>query len=230
MGDIFTEVYEQLRYRYRLGTRAIPKIERTDNLANNSTRVSPAQNSLQEIRQDLGDCHRCPLSEGRQKIVFGRGNPRARLMFVGEGPGSDEDRQGEPFVGRAGKLLDRIIAAMGLERDDVYIANVVKCRPPHNRDPRPDEVASCIPFLKRQIEAVDPEIVVCLGSVATKFLLHDEGIKISQERGHIRKWQNRLLMPTYHPAYLLRNPAKKRAVWDDMQQVMRELDLAYKTT
>lgn len=174
---------------------------------------------LASIRQDLGDCRRCRLSEGRSNIVFGVGNPLARLMFVGEGPGADEDRQGEPFVGRAGQLLTRIIESMGLRRSEVYIANVVKCRPPENRTPLPDEVGTCSPFLLRQIAAIKPRVIVCLGTPAAQTLLETRAT-ITRLRGTFKEVQGIQIMPTFHPAYLLRNPAAKKEVWEDMKKVM----------
>lgn len=179
--------------------------------------------TLDAIRTALGDCTRCRLCAGRTQIVFGVGNPHADLLFVGEGPGAEEDRQGEPFVGRAGQLLNKIIGAMGLTREGVYIANIVKCQPPGNRAPLPDEAATCLPFLLQQIAALRPAIIVCLGSVATRYLLGDETLKITKVRGQFRTWQGYRVMPTYHPAFLLRNPAMKRAVWEDMKEVMAAL-------
>ena len=189
-----------------------------------SLAVGGGAESLEGIRADLGDCTRCKLHPTRNKIVFGVGNPAARLMFVGEAPGADEDRQGEPFVGRAGQLLDRIIRAMGLQRSEVYIANVLKCRPPGNRNPEPDEVEECHPFLFRQIESVAPEVLVALGAPATRILL-GTAAPIGRLRGKFWRFREIDLMPTYHPAYLLRSPAKKREVWEDMQQVMARLGL-----
>lgn len=174
---------------------------------------------LASIRQDLGDCRRCRLCEGRSNIVFGVGNPQAGLMFVGEGPGADEDRQGEPFVGRAGQLLTRIIESMGLRREQVYIANIVKCRPPENRTPLPDEVATCSPFLLRQIAAIRPRVIVCLGTPAAQTLLQTR-TTITRLRGTFQEVRGIQIMPTFHPAYLLRNQAAKRDVWDDMKKVM----------
>jgi DNA polymerase len=176
---------------------------------------------LQAIRSDLGDCRRCKLHSGRTTLVFGVGNPAAELMFVGEGPGAEEDRQGEPFVGKAGQLLTKMIEAMGFRREDVYIANVVKCRPPNNRDPEPDEIAACEPFLKAQIAAVRPRVVVALGRFAVQTLLRDP-TPVSRQRGRWREYEGVRLMPTFHPAYLLRNPAEKKAAWDDLQLVMKE--------
>lgn len=179
---------------------------------------------LPEIRDDLGDCSRCKLHSTRKNIVFGEGNPSADIVFVGEGPGRDEDEQGRPFVGRAGKLLDKIIEAMGMKRADVYICNVVKCRPPENRNPETDEVAECEPFLIRQINSVSPRVVVCLGLVAAKALLKIEGSRsLGSLRGVFHTYGNCKLMVTYHPAALLRNPAFKRPLWEDMQAVMAEI-------
>jgi DNA polymerase len=180
--------------------------------------------TLLTIREDLGECTRCKLHKGRNKIVFGDGNPKAQLVFVGEGPGADEDAQGLPFVGRAGKLLTQMIEAMGLERKDVYICNVVKCRPPENRAPEPDEVAACSPFLIRQIDSIQPKVIVCLGATAAKTILNTTR-GISQFRGEWLEWRGHKLMATYHPAYLLRNPPAKADVWKDLQKVMAELGL-----
>jgi DNA polymerase len=180
---------------------------------------------LLAIRAELGECQRCKLAGGRQRLVFGVGDPRAELMFVGEGPGADEDAQGEPFVGKAGQLLTRMIVAMGYRRDEVYIANVVKCRPPGNRDPEPDEIEACERFLAAQIAAVSPRLVVALGRFAVQTLLRD-GTPISRQRGAWRTYQGVRLMPTFHPAYLLRNPAEKGKAWDDLKLVMQELGKA----
>jgi uracil-DNA glycosylase len=181
--------------------------------------------SLLKIRDDIGDCTRCKLHKGRNKIVFGDGSGKAQLVFVGEGPGADEDAQGLPFVGRAGKLLTQMIEAMGLQRKDVYICNVVKCRPPENRTPEPDEVQTCSPYLLRQIDVIDPKVIVCLGAVAAKTLLQTNR-GISHFRGEWQEWRGHKLMATYHPAYLLRNPPAKADVWKDLQKVMAELGLA----
>jgi len=181
--------------------------------------------TLLKIREDIGpDCTRCKLHKGRNKIVFGDGNPKAELVFIGEGPGADEDIQGLPFVGRAGKLLTQMIEAMGLQRKDVYICNVVKCRPPQNRAPEPDEVETCSPYLIRQIDVINPKVLVCLGAVAAKTLLNTNR-GITQFRGQWLEWRGRKLMATYHPAYLLRNPPAKSEVWKDLQKVMAELGL-----
>jgi DNA polymerase len=184
---------------------------------------SPAP-SLEAIREDLGDCTRCRLHEQRKTIVFGEGNPQARLMFVGEGPGAEEDATGRPFVGRAGQLLDKIIAAIELAREDVYIANIVKCRPPGNRTPERDEVETCEPFLFRQLAFIRPEVIVALGSPAFQCLLRTKE-PITRARGEWRDWNGIKLMPTFHPAFLLRSPDKKREVWEDMKKVRDYLKL-----
>jgi len=177
---------------------------------------------LLAIRQELGECTRCKLSGGRTTLVFGVGNPHAELMFVGEGPGADEDVQGEPFVGKAGQLLTRMIEAMGYRREQVYIANVVKCRPPGNRNPEPDEIEACEPFLRRQIEAVGPKVIVALGKFAAHTLLRT-AIPITKLRGTWSTYAGVKLMPTFHPAYLLRSPDEKAKAWADLQLVMAEL-------
>ena len=181
--------------------------------------------TLEELRAEIGDCQRCKLAGGRTHLVFGVGNPSARLVFVGEGPGHDEDLRGEPFVGRAGQLLTEIITkGMKLHREDVYICNVIKCRPPGNRNPEPDEVASCEPFLLRQLELIKPEVVVALGKFAAQTLLRSK-TPITKLRGQWFDYHGMQLMPTFHPAYLLRNPGDKRLVWEDIQKVMRALGM-----
>jgi uracil-DNA glycosylase family 4 len=184
---------------------------------------------LDSIREDIGDCRRCRLSEGRHTIVFGVGNPKAELMFVGEAPGEDEDAQGLPFVGKAGQLLTRIIEAIDLKREDVYIANVIKCRPPNNRSPLPDEIEACRDFVFRQIESVHPLIIVALGRHAMQTLLRTEA-SITHVRGKFFDYHGTPLIPTFHPSYLLRNPSAKREVWEDMKAVrarLKELDSGY---
>jgi uracil-DNA glycosylase family 4 len=180
--------------------------------------------TLERTREDLGECTRCRLHEQRNKIVFGAGNPRAELVFVGEGPGHDEDVQGLPFVGRAGKLLTQMIEAMGLTREQVYICNVVKCRPPENRKPEDDEVATCSPYLYRQLDVIAPKAIVCLGGTAAQALLNTKD-SISRFRGTWFDFRNTKLLVTYHPAYLLRNPNAKGEVWKDLQKVMAHLGL-----
>lgn len=181
--------------------------------------------SLEEIREEIGDCTRCKLHQRRTNIVFGEGNPKAKLVFVGEGPGEEEDKQGRPFVGRAGQLLTKIIAAMGLKRSDVYICNVVKCRPPGNRVPEPDEAGTCEQFLMKQLRSIEPEVIVCLGSTAAQSLFKTRG-KLGDLRGKFHTYGRSKLLVTYHPAALLRNPGFKKPLWDDMQIVMKELGLA----
>lgn len=183
---------------------------------------SPGSETLKDIRQDLGDCRRCKLAKRRKNIVFGTGNPHARLMFVGEGPGADEDFQGEPFVGAAGRLLTKIIQAIHLAREEVYIANIIKCRPPGNRNPEPEEIRTCHPFLERQIQAIRPEFICALGSFAARTLLNTTQ-PISRLRGRFHDYKGIKVVPTFHPAYLLRNPERKRDVWEDMKMLMREM-------
>jgi DNA polymerase len=188
--------------------------------------VPPADRAaaLQIIRDDIGDCSRCALHKGRNKLVFGDGSPAARLLFVGEGPGADEDAQGIPFVGKAGQLLNNMITAMGLKREEVYIANVVKCRPPGNRTPEPDEANTCSPFLFRQIDAVRPEVLVALGATAATYLLGQRQ-PLAGLRGRVHSFRGAKLIVTYHPAYLLRDPRQKKEAWADLQIAMRELGL-----
>jgi DNA polymerase len=201
----------------RAGVRAPPRYALSDK--------GCGSDALLGIREELGECTRCKLAGGRTKLVFGVGDPAAQLMFVGEGPGADEDVQGEPFVGKAGQLLTKMIEAMGFRREEVYIANVVKCRPPGNRDPEPDEIAACEPYLKAQIAAVGPKVVVALGRFAVQTLLRDP-TPISRQRGRWRAYEGVKLMPTFHPAYLLRNPPEKKKAWEDLQLVMKELGKA----
>jgi DNA polymerase len=180
---------------------------------------------LRLIREDIGDCTRCPLhKQGRKQIVFGVGNPRADLMFVGEAPGADEDQQGEPFVGRAGQLLNNMIKAMGIRREDVYIANIIKCRPPGNRTPERDECETCSPFLMRQIAAIQPKAIVALGAIAAKTLLAVNA-PMSELRGRWYDFRGTKLAVTYHPAFLLRDPRQKKETWKDLQMVMKHLGM-----
>ncbi len=175
--------------------------------------------SLEQWRDLCLQCQRCFLRRGASGVVFGEGNPQAEIMFIGEGPGAEEDRQGRPFVGAAGQLLDRILAAAGWQRNEVYIANIVKCRPPGNRQPQRDEIETCFPLLQKQVELIDPRIIVCLGAVASKALINPD-FSITRERGNWHKIGDRMIMPTFHPAALLRDPGKKRPVWEDIKQVM----------
>jgi uracil-DNA glycosylase len=217
------------------GSSAIPKFESeiavTMPTPSASRASSPAVvatdpiTALRQIREDIGDCTRCRLSkQGRKQIVFGVGNPRAELMFIGEAPGADEDEKGEPFVGRAGQLLTNMIKAMGLSREEVYIANIIKCRPPGNRTPERDECETCSPFLMRQIETVAPKAIVALGAVAAKTLLAINA-PMSELRGRWYDFRGTKLAVTYHPAFLLRDPRQKKETWKDLQMVMKELGL-----
>jgi DNA polymerase len=178
--------------------------------------------ALRKLMDEIGPCSRCRLSESRRKIVFGEGNPEASLMFIGEAPGEEEDIEGRPFVGKAGQLLTRLINRMGLSREGVYIANVVKCRPPGNRKPREDEIQNCIGFLKRQIEIISPRVIITLGDVATKALL-PEANNITRARGKTYKYDDIIVIPTFHPSYLLRNPSHKILTWNDAQLALRIL-------
>lgn len=178
---------------------------------------------LEDVAVQIRACRACGLARLRRNVVVGEGNPRAELVFVGEAPGEEEDLQGRPFVGPAGKLLDRIIQSMGFTRQEVFIANVLKCRPPANRIPRPDEVEACVPFLMRQLKAINPRVICALGAVAAKALLGTAGGGITTLRGKWQRWGTVPVMPTYHPSYLLRNPDRKREVWEDMKEILRSL-------
>lgn len=189
------------------------------------SKVTDPAKALRIVREDLGDCTRCRLhKQGRKQIVFGVGSPRAQLMFIGEAPGADEDEQGEPFVGRAGQLLNNMIKAMGLRREDVYIANIIKCRPPGNRTPERDECETCSPFLMRQIAVIKPQAIVALGAVAAKTLLAINA-PMAELRGHWYDFRGTKLAVTYHPAFLLRDPRQKKEAWKDLQMVMKEMGL-----
>jgi uracil-DNA glycosylase family 4 len=204
-------------------TKAIARI--SDDLLDQVKPESDPAQGLLAIREDIGDCTRCRLSkQGRKQIVFGVGNPRAELMFIGEAPGADEDIQGEPFVGRAGQLLNNMIKAMGLRREDIYIANIIKCRPPGNRTPERDECETCSPFLMRQIATIKPKVLVALGAVAAKTLLAINA-PMSELRSHWYDFRGTKLAVTYHPAFLLRDPRQKKEAWKDLQMVMKELGL-----
>jgi len=237
-GDALKVAREYLTREFDLGTDLVPapaqaaasstgrapkeRVEQESSLVEPGIREATTLTALTEV---LGDCQRCKLHQGRTNIVFGAGNASAELMFVGEGPGGDEDRQGIPFVGRAGKLLTDIITkGMGLTREDVYIANVVKCRPPGNRNPEPDEIVACQPFLHRQVAIIRPRVIVSLGAFATQVLLGTR-VPISKVRGSWHDYDGVPVMPTFHPAYLLRNPGGKREVWQDIQTVMERLGL-----
>ena len=223
------EILAQLEFFRDIGVREVDidtanlgPDERSAPVAVHESTGESALMTLEDVRNDLGNCQRCKLAGTRSRIVFGAGNPHARLVFVGEAPGLEEDRQGLPFVGRAGQLLTKIIEAIGLRREDVYICNVLKCRPPNNRNPEPEEVDTCGPFLRRQLATIRPEIVCCLGTFAAQTVL---GMRdpISKLRGRFHDIEGVRYMATFHPAYLLRNPEKKREVWEDMKQVRAEL-------
>lgn len=204
-------------------TPASISVTRNPSLFESPLAQQPASETLENIRADLGDCRRCKLCSGRTHIVFGSGTSQTRLVFVGEGPGADEDLQGLPFVGAAGQLLTKIIEAIQLTREQVYICNVVKCRPPGNRTPEEDEIAACSPFLFRQLESIRPKIICCLGAVATQTVLGTKAA-VGKLRGRFHEYRGIQVMPTWHPAYLLRNPAAKRDVWDDVRKVRALLD------
>jgi DNA polymerase len=221
-NQILTEIQNSLRFLESSGYRGFEC--RQESLAKIEKWGEPAgvfRETLNHIRRELGDCQRCKLSRSRKRIVFGAGDPRARLVFVGEGPGFEEDQRGQPFVGAAGRLLTRIIEAIKLNRSQVYICNIIKCRPPGNRNPEPDEIKTCFPFLKRQIAAIQPDLIVALGTFAAQTLL-DTSQPISKLRGRFHVYEGIKVLPTYHPAYLLRNSNKKRDVWEDMKMLMKE--------
>ncbi|HET9468478.1 MAG TPA: uracil-DNA glycosylase [Vicinamibacterales bacterium] len=232
MSDRREQIAEHLKFFGELGVAGYRKDPLWSARADDNTRSAdlqvgpptaqspqPTAQSLAAIREDIGECVRCKLCTlGRKQIVFGVGNPNADLMFVGEAPGRDEDIQGIPFVGRAGQKLTQIIEAIGLTREDVYIANVIKCRPPENRNPEPDEVEQCEPFLFRQIDTIKPKVIVALGTFAAKSLLKTTD-SISRLRGRVYDYRGAKLVPTFHPAFLLRNPSCRREVWEDMKKV-----------
>jgi len=220
---VIKEINNTLRYLTATGCRgfdcskeSLQKIEIWGKKTGFSLETLPA------IQNDLGDCRRCKLSGSRKNIVFGTGDPQARLVFVGEGPGHEEDQKGEPFVGAAGRLLTKIIQAMDYTREQVYICNIIKCRPPGNRNPMPDEIEACVPFLERQIGAIKPDFICALGTFAAQTLLETKA-PISRLRGSFHNYKGIKVLPTYHPAFLLRNPAKKRDVWEDMQMLMKSM-------
>ncbi len=221
--DEMTRTLRQMKDAGIKGVDCSPEsLERLNSWGRGLRTFSPAAHeSLEDISAHLGDCQRCTLCRSRTRIVFGVGDPQARLMFIGEGPGQDEDRAGEPFVGAAGQLLNRIIDAIKLSRTDVYIANVVKCRPPGNRLPEPEEIATCSPFLRRQIAAIRPLFICTLGSCAAQTLLKTSEA-VSRLRGRFFDYEGIRVLPTFHPAYLLRYPEKKREVWEDMKLLMKE--------
>ncbi|MBA3030970.1 MAG: uracil-DNA glycosylase [Desulfobacteraceae bacterium] len=230
--NIITDISDYLQFLKEAGVSGFDCSEQTlktistwgtSQQKNPTPPVEPGDSeSLAQILADLSDCRGCKLCGTRRNIVFGSGNPDAKLVFVGEGPGNDEDMAGEPFVGKAGQLLTKIIEAIQLSRDQVYICNIVKCRPPENRNPEPDEINACLPWLKRQIRAIQPEYICALGTVAARALLHSQA-PISGLRGRFFDFEGIRVLPTFHPAYLLRNPDKKREVWKDMQLLMKTM-------
>ncbi len=220
LHELSAALMDWLRFQRRLGWPGTPG-ERETQAAAQSQEAGRAL-TLKAIREQLGDCKRCKLSQGRTHIVFGDGSPRALLMFIGEGPGEEEDLQGLPFVGAAGQLLNSLLSKLGLRREEVYIANVVKCRPPGNREPEADETGQCLPFLREQIEAIKPLVIVTLGRVATQALLGTQ-VPLTRMRGQWQKYDKIRVMPTFHPSYLLRFPRERHKTWEDMQQVMEYL-------
>jgi uracil-DNA glycosylase family 4 len=224
LADIACDLETYVRYLKSLGLTDFPVSHASRHVAVPQEAGSP-EDTLDLIRRDLDGCRRCGLYEGRKNIVFGSGNPQARLVLVGEGPGYEEDLQGRPFVGPAGQLLTKILRAIDLTRDDVYICNIVKCRPPGNRNPERQEIECCLPFLRRQICAIRPKLICALGNIAAQTLLETD-MPISRLRGDFHKYGDIPLMPTYHPAFLLRNPEKKRDVWQDVQKIRAAYDKA----
>lgn len=222
--DALASARSQLEYLSDLGIKTQVVALSDANSERQSSGVNTdLEGTLDTIRVELGDCQRCGLAASRTKLVYGVGNQNARLVLIGEAPGHEEDLTGEPFVGEAGQLLDRILLAMGMQRAEVYLCNVLKCRPPNNRDPQAEEVAICEAFLMRQIAAIRPQVIIALGRFAVQSLLKTKE-PISQLRGQWQRYQGIPLMPTYHPAYLLRNPEGKRDVWEDMKEVLRLLN------
>jgi DNA polymerase len=215
--EMISDLKTYLEYLKGMGIVSIPvsesipeKVTRSENL------------TLADVRKELGDCKRCKLHRGRKTIVFGEGNEKATLMFIGEGPGFDEDIQGRPFVGKAGQLLTKIIQSINLQREEVYIANIIKCRPPQNRNPEPDEIESCNPFLIKQIDVIRPKVICALGTFSAQTLLKTNA-KITALRGKLYDLEGIKVIPTYHPAFLLRNPERKREVWEDMKKIVELL-------
>jgi len=229
--DLLGQVKRQLIHSQEIGldvptlsTQSLQYLRKGLELDREPLQENFSCNSLEELENFISNCDKCRLSKGRKNIVFGEGPPHARLVFIGEAPGMDEDVTGKPFVGQAGKLLTDIIKAMGLSRDKVYICNIIKCHPPHNRDPERDEIEICLPFLEAQLSFIHPEIICAIGRISAQSLVRED-FKITRERGQWQSFRGIPLMPTYHPAYLLRNPHAKKAVWEDMQQIMKKLGL-----
>ena len=217
------EIKNHLRFLAASGCRGFDCSKESLNIIGSwGSKQTSLPETLESIRKDLGDCRRCGLCDSRRNIVFGEGNHSAKLVFVGEGPGYEEDQSGRPFVGAAGQLLTKIIQAIKLTREQVYICNIIKCRPPENRNPLPDEILACSPFLQRQIAVLKPDFICALGTFAAQTLLKTKE-PISRLRGNFHKYKGIMVLPTYHPAYLLRNPDKKRDVWEDMKMLMNEM-------
>jgi DNA polymerase len=220
LRELVSALQDWLRFQGRLGWAGVH--EEPGSAPAVKAKPRSDRQTLREIREELGDCRRCKLHKGRTRIVFGEGAPQAALMFVGEGPGAEEDAQGLPFVGQAGQLLNNLLAKLGLRRDEVYIANIVKCRPPGNRNPEADEVAACLPFLARQIDSIRPKVIVALGAVAAHALLGGR-TPITQLRGKWHRYGQVPVMPTFHPSYLSRFPLERKKTWEDMRHVMDRL-------
>ena len=219
MGEIVADLKSYFEYLKGIGIESLIVSENIpEEVSVSSPPLLKMATTLEEVRRELGDCRRCKLHRTRHSLVFGEGNEKATLMFIGEGPGYEEDVQGMPFVGRAGQLLTKIIESIHLQREEVYIANIIKCRPPKNRNPEPDEIQSCHPFLLKQINAIQPRIICALGAFAAQTLLKTDA-KITALRGRFFDRDGIKVIPTYHPAYLLRNPERKREVWEDMKQI-----------
>jgi len=215
--EVINDLKSYLEYLQGMGIQSLPASGMEIN------NPSPSQMiTLEEVRKELGDCKRCKLHRTRKTIVFGEGNEKAQLMFIGEGPGYDEDVQGRPFVGKAGQLLTKILQSVNLPREEVYITNIIKCRPPQNRNPEPDEIQSCNPFLMKQIDVIQPKIICTLGAFASQTLLKTDA-KITALRGKFYDFEGIQVIPTYHPAFLLRNPERKREVWEDMKKIVELL-------
>jgi DNA polymerase len=223
LRELVVHLQEWLDFQRRLGWRGLPReAEAKTGAKPKEVKKAEAIPTLEEIRAEMGKCQRCKLYPGAKTLVFGEGSPHARLMFIGEAPGAEEDLQGRPFVGPAGQLLNNLLSKLGLRREEVYIANVVKSRPPGNREPEADEIAACLPFLKKQIAAIRPRVIVTLGRVAAHALL-DTRTPLTKMRGRWQRFDDVPVMPTFHPSYLLRFPSERRKTWEDMQQVLEFL-------
>ena len=219
--EIIGDLKSYLEYLKGMGIEGIPTSEdRPRKVFLNSSPLPSMPPTLEEVRKELGNCRRCKLHRTRRTLVFGEGNKKAKLMIIGEGPGYEEDVQGKPFVGKAGQLLTKILLSIRLQREEVYITNIIKCRPPQNRNPEPDEIQNCYPFLLKQIYAIQPQIICALGTFAAQTLLKTDA-KITILRGRFYEFTGIKVLPTYHPAYLLRNPERKREVWEDMKQISK---------